>query len=235
VVDPLTGRVEEYPVSIAENVYHLQSEQNRRDAKEGAGWRKTPADFDVGHRHFSGLHWLYPGTFLPTQRPVTRDSVPGSRRAGPVTYDESLYQAARRTMREKEKDGGGHTSWSAAWQACLWARLREGDAAWSSLSRILKRYTVGNFLSIHPRLEKSGAEECSTCFRDPALVMEGMGMLGARGADAEAIPDRGLVTLDDSKVMYAHAGGGGRAGSLCHWGAAHEIDSHFIPEVYLHQ
>ena len=36
---------------------------------------------------------------------------------------EKLYAAARRTLEWKRNSDGGHTSWSAAWEACLWARL----------------------------------------------------------------------------------------------------------------
>ena len=36
---------------------------------------------------------------------------------------DNVYNAARRTLIWKRKSEGGHTAWSAAWEACLWARL----------------------------------------------------------------------------------------------------------------
>ena len=44
---------------------------------------------DLGHRHFSSLHWLYPGTFIPSSK--------------------NIFNAAKETLTMKSYSGGGHT------------------------------------------------------------------------------------------------------------------------------
>lgn len=50
---------------------------------------------------------------------------------------QPLYAAAARTLNTKLEDRGGHTSWSAAWQGCLSARLHQAEDSWQALKRIL--------------------------------------------------------------------------------------------------
>lgn len=46
-------------------------------------------NFDISHRHFSSLHWLYPGTFIPSSK--------------------NIINAAKKTLYQKSNSGGGHT------------------------------------------------------------------------------------------------------------------------------
>ena len=39
--------------------------------------------------------------------------------------DTDLYTSAWNLLQAKIDAGGGHTSWSSVWEACLWARLRD--------------------------------------------------------------------------------------------------------------
>jgi hypothetical protein len=59
-------------------------------------------------------------------------------------------------------------SWSAAWEASLWARLGSPDEFWRSLSRVLADYSAPNLLGLHPALEPSllGEQGCDTCFSE---------------------------------------------------------------------
>eukprot|EP01041_Mallomonas_annulata_P002018 gene2018-3917_t len=107
-----------------------------------------------------------------------------------------LAAASVRTMRAKSQDGGGHTSWSAAWESCLWSRLGRPEEAWLSLSRILRKYSAANLLSLHPQLEKVGMEGCSTCFRDPSSGSE-----EASGAKMNCDMSRGMQTTDSWKFQ----------------------------------
>eukprot|EP00605_Chrysophyceae_sp_TOSAG23-4_P002985 GSChrysophyteH1.ASY1.ANO1.3288.1 assembled CDS len=93
----------------------------------------TAIEHDPGHRHWSGMHWLYPGSMLPEGFSADDKS-------------DQLYIAAVATMRSKAMDGGGHTGWSAAWEASLWARLGHSAASWQALEHILdnKRTMVTN-------------------------------------------------------------------------------------------
>lgn len=53
--------------------------------------------------------------------------------------------------------------WSAAWEACLWSRLREPDLALVALLKLFQRYTAPNFMGLHPVLVRSNPD-CRTCF-----------------------------------------------------------------------
>ena len=169
LIDELTGVIVEYP--------YLFMKSNTDGQKPNSNY----INFDAGHRHFSSMHWYYPGTFHPNK----------------IHYTE-MRNAAQRTLKMKSKDGGGHTSWSATWEACLYSRLGDSESAWGSITKVLKRYSAGNMMSLHPSLEKVGAEGCSTCFRDPSLAMD------MTRAEVPPAPDRGLVTIDESKVNKIH-------------------------------
>jgi hypothetical protein len=134
-------------------------------------------NMDPGHRHFSGMHWLYPNIF----------------HSGHNT--DALMNAAITTMSKKRQHSGGHTSWSSGWEGCLWARLRDGEGALVSLVRTIRKFSAPNMLSLHPPLMRSGPEQCKTCF------MESPESSGRRsGADAMATFGRGLATMDESKA-----------------------------------
>lgn len=119
------------------------------------------------HRHWSGMHWLYPSSFIPF----------GSLMHSEVTIKSSidiktanlLYDAAEATLREKSRAGGGHTGWSAVWGACLWARAARGEEAWVYMSRIFQKYSAPNLLGLHPSLTHFSPHNCDTCYIDPTL------------------------------------------------------------------
>jgi hypothetical protein len=91
----------------------FSEEYYRRQLIDDMNKKHVNEDVDAGHRHFSSMHWLYPGLFQPTNDSFT-DVV-------------RLYTSARDTLAYKRRSGGGHTSWSSAWEACLWARLGDND------------------------------------------------------------------------------------------------------------
>lgn len=148
---------------------------------------------DTGHRHFSGMHWLYPNTFLPL-----RDG-------------EKLIEASRTTLDQKRKAGGGHTGWSASWLASLSARLRDGEGAWASIGRLILHYTTRNGLDLHPPLAglpkdayatKISAplpRNCDTCFHERDRA--------ARGFSFDSSQGRGLETSRSDKFQLDGHGG----------------------------
>lgn len=77
-------------------------------------------EIDRSHRHFSGLLWLFPGTFLPS-------SLPFSVSNPEKNSHDHIYKAALNLLNAKIVAGGGHTSWSSVWEACLMARLRQAE------------------------------------------------------------------------------------------------------------
>jgi alpha-L-fucosidase 2 len=46
--------------------------------------------------------------------------------------------------------GGGHTGWSRAWTAALWARLLEGDKAHEHLVHLITDFATDSLLDLHP-------------------------------------------------------------------------------------
>ncbi len=73
-------------------------------------WYKDFEDTDPHHRHVSHLFGLYPG-----------------REISPVTTPE-FAAAAKRTL---ELRGDAGTGWSLAWKINFWARLLDGDHAYT--------------------------------------------------------------------------------------------------------
>ncbi|WDF55600.1 glycosyl hydrolase family 95 catalytic domain-containing protein [Mucilaginibacter sp. KACC 22063] len=90
-------------------------------------WYKDFAETDPQHRHVSHLFGLYPGNEIT------------------LTTTPSLFKAAKRTL---EIRGDGGTGWSRGWKINLWARLGDGDHAYS-LIRNLLHYTTTNEIEMN--------------------------------------------------------------------------------------
>jgi hypothetical protein len=198
VIDPTSGHVYEHPT-------HFRSDQNvamkmRTSVPsvygEYSDTESTPAPArehaDEGHRHYSGMHFLYPNVFAPSFDRLSSSI-------------DTLKRACEDTLRAKREDGGGHAGWSAAWEASLWARVQHGDDAWQALKRFIAHYTTPRLLGLHPRLEPRNPD-CKTCFRDPTLPhnehLDRNFLETHRTPAGRARPKsgrtRGLSTADDS-------------------------------------
>jgi alpha-L-fucosidase 2 len=79
-------------------------------------WLEEYKEPEPHHRHVSQLWGLFPGD------EIFPEANPG------------LCQAARKTLEARGDDGIG---WSLAYKAALWARLRDGDRAWSLIRKAL--------------------------------------------------------------------------------------------------
>ncbi|MEO8406350.1 MAG: glycoside hydrolase family 95-like protein, partial [Chitinophagaceae bacterium] len=79
-------------------------------------WYKDWEDPDPHHRHVSHLFGLYPG-----------------RQISPVTTP-GFAEAAKKTL---ELRGDAGTGWSLAWKINFWARLRDGDHAYTMIRSLL--------------------------------------------------------------------------------------------------
>lgn len=76
-------------------------------------WYHDWDDYDIHHRHQSHLIGLYPENNLP----------------------EEFYPAARRTL---ELKGDESTGWSTGWRINLWARLGDGNHAFTILRNLMR-------------------------------------------------------------------------------------------------
>lgn len=98
-------------------------------------WREDYDEAEPGHRHISQLYALHPSD------QITCDGTP------------ELAQAAGKTLERRLHFGGGHTGWSCAWIVNLYARLRDGNAAWENLQKLFEKSTFPNMMDNHPMMD----------------------------------------------------------------------------------
>lgn len=109
-------------------------------------WLQDYKEVDVHHRHVSHLYGLHPGSF------ISPDATP------------ELANACRVTLNRR---GDGGTGWSRAWKINFWARLGDGDRAWTLFKSLLhpavdpqtKQHGSGTFPNLfcsHPPFQIDG-------------------------------------------------------------------------------
>lgn len=101
-------------------------------------WAEDYDEAEPGHRHISQLFALFPADLITPQR------------------TPKLAAAARATMIRRLIHGGGHTGWSCAWIANLWARLHDADMVYENLRKLLTYSTNPDLLNSHPPFQIDG-------------------------------------------------------------------------------
>jgi len=87
---------------------------------------------EPGHRHTSHLIGAYPAAmFTETLRP-------------------EFFAAAKRSLEIRLSHGGGHTGWSRAWTACLFARFKEAELAYEHLLALICDFATVSLMDLHP-------------------------------------------------------------------------------------
>lgn len=94
-------------------------------------WGEDYGEYRPDHRHFSHLWCVYPSDFVDETQP-------------------DLFEAARHSLDERLKSGGGHTGWSRSWTACLYARLGDPEKCWEHLTALIRDFATESLLDLHP-------------------------------------------------------------------------------------
>ncbi|KAM7211102.1 Six-hairpin glycosidase-like protein [Rhypophila decipiens] len=89
-------------------------------------WRSDYPESEKGHRHFSPLFSLFPGNrFTPL-------------------VNNTLATASKKLLDFRLQSGSGSTGWSRTWAINLYARLFEGDSAWSHIQQFVQKFPSDN-------------------------------------------------------------------------------------------
>jgi len=168
--------------------------------------REWSIDFkerNPGFGHMSHLYPLYPGS------QITNDQTP------------ELAKAARVSLERRLQNRAGFGGWPGAWAVNLWARLRDGDRAYDSLTFYLNHSTGPNLFNVsrrsHPVLFQIDGNFGATAGIAEMLLQSHDGAISFLPALPSAWPEgefKGLKARGGMEVDVTWAGGRAREALL---------------------
>ncbi len=99
-------------------------------------WGEELPEVEKGHRHVSHLYGVYPAEVIKADTPE--------------------WNAALASLDYRLAHGGGHTGWSNAWIACLFARFRDGERAHGCIRNMYARSIYPNMFDSHNPFQIDG-------------------------------------------------------------------------------
>jgi alpha-L-fucosidase 2 len=114
--------------NLRENLPKLQAGSDGRLLE----WDIERVEVEPGHRHLSHLYGLFPSDII-----------------NPIESKDT-YDAAVKSLEYRMSVGGGHTGWSRAWVACLFARTGKGEQVYRHISALISDFATVSLLDLHP-------------------------------------------------------------------------------------